>query len=293
MGAILGTAAYMAPEQARGKAVDKRADIWSFGVVLYEMLVCRRLFDGPTLSDTLAAVLKTEPDLIRVPVQARRIVERCLRKDPRQRWQAIGDVRIAIEESLAGETADLASVPPRRNVLRWAMFLLALAVAVVLAIAGVMNFRETPPESPLVRFTIAPPANGQFGIPADDGLHLAVSPDGKQIVFAALGNDGKVQLWLRPLDLHRSAAAGCERSRFPFWKPDATSIGLFADGKLWRIDVAGGPAVFLADAPFGRGGTWNDAGVIVFCPKPKRATVQGRRCRWRCQRSHTTRRRTG
>ena len=115
MGAIVGTAAYMSPEQARGKPVDRRADIWSFGVVLYEMLAGRRLFAGPTLSDTLAAVLTTEPDLNRVPVQARRIVERCLRKDPRRRWQAIGDVRIAIEESLAGEIAEPASVASREE----------------------------------------------------------------------------------------------------------------------------------------------------------------------------------
>jgi Tol biopolymer transport system component len=267
MGAIVGTAAYMAPEQARGKAVDKRADIWSFGVVLYEMLVGRRLFAGPTLSDTLAAVLKTEPDLTRVPVQARRIVERCLRQDLRQRWQAIGDVRIAIEETLAGETAEPASVPPRRNVLRWALFLLALAVAGVLASAGVMNLLATPPESPLVRFTIVPPANGRFGIRSGGGLHLAVSPDGKNIVFAGRGDDGKVQLWLRSLDSTvPRPLAGTGSAAFPFWKPDGKSIGFFAGGKLWRMDLTGGPAIFLADAPDGRGGTWNDAGVIVFCP---------------------------
>jgi Tol biopolymer transport system component len=269
MGAIVGTAAYMSPEQARGKPVDRRADIWSFGVVLYEMLAGRRLFAGPTLSDTLAAVLKTEPDLTPVPVHLRRTVERCLRKDPRQRWQAIGDVRIAIEDSLAGATAEPVSVPPRRNVLRWATSLLALAVAGALAIAGAMSFRETPPESPLVRFTIVPPANGRFGVRMGEGLYLAVSPDGKNIVFGARGNDGKVQLWLRPLDSTvPQPLAGTANAAFPFWKPDGKSVGFFAGGKLWRIDLAGGLATFLAVAPDGRGGTWNDTGVIVFCPNP-------------------------
>ena len=270
MGAIVGTAAYMSPEQARGKPVDRRADIWSFGVVLYEMLAGRRLFAGPTLSDTLAAVLTTEPNLNRVPVQARRIVERCLRKDPRRRWQAIGDVRIAIEESLAGEIAEPASVIRRRNVLPWALFLFAVALAGVLAIAGAMNFGETPPESPLVRFTVVPPANGRFAIPfsGSDGMHLAVSPDGKRIVFATIGNDGQIQLWLRLLDSTvPRPLVSTGNTPFPFWKPDGKSIGFFTGGKLWTIDVAGGTALSLADAPDPGGGTWNDAGVIVFRPK--------------------------
>ena len=289
MGAILGTVAYMAPEQARGKTVDRRADIWSFGVVLYEMLAGRRLFAGPTLSDTLAAVLKTEPDLARVPVQARRIVERCLRKDPRQRWQAIGDVRIAIEESLAGETAEPASVPPRRNVLRWAMFLLALAVAGVLAIVGVMSFREMPAESRVFRFTIAPPANGRFGIPSNDGLHLAVSPDGSRIVFAAIGNDGNVQLWIRSLDSTiPRPLAGTENARLPVlearrkvgsgFSPAANSgrlIWLAAPPCLWRMRPKGAAGPGMAPAR--------------SCSAPgKRAAVQSCRRRRRCERGDDT-----
>ena len=270
LGMILGTAAYMAPEQARGRAIDKRTDIWSFGAVLYEMLAGRPLFAGSTVADTLAAVLKAEPELTPIPVHLRRMVARCLRKDPRQRWQAIGDVRIAIDDTVAGETGEPVSVPARRHVLRWALPLLALAGAGVLAIAGVVNLRGTPSKNQLVRFTIAPPANGRFGIPfsGSEGLHLAVSPDGQHIVFATIGNDGKVQLWLRPLDSTvPRPLAGTENAPFPFWKPDGKSIGFFAGGKLWRIDVAGGPALSLADAPDPGGGTWNDAGVIVFRPK--------------------------
>ena len=133
-----------------------------------------------------------------------------------------------------------------------------------------MSFRETPPESPLVRFTIAPPANGRFGtVRMGEGLHLAVSPDGKRIVFAAIGNDGKVQLWLRSLDSTvPRPLAGTENAAFPFWKPDGKSIGFFAGGKLWRIDCGRRPRHFLWPMrPIGRGGTWNDTGVIVFRPK--------------------------
>ena len=243
IGVILGTAAYMAPEQARGQA-DKRSDIWAFGVVLYEMLTGRQLFAGSTNVDTLAAVLKAEADLNSVPAQARRLVERSLRKDPRQRWQAVGDMRIAIDEILAGGIAEPISASQRWSVIPWGML--------VVALAGIsyLYFREKPTEeTPLVRFSVAAPPNARFGVSSGGSRHFAVSPDGTRIVFAALGNDGRDQLWVRMLDSTvPRPLPGTDIARFPFWRADGSSIGFFSGGKLRRIDVTGGPATALADS---------------------------------------------
>jgi serine/threonine-protein kinase len=150
MGVIMGTAAYMSPEQARGQTVDRRADIWAFGVVLYELLTGRQLFAGPTISDTLAAVLKTDVDLAAVPAALRPVVDRCLRKDARQRWRDIGDVRVTLEE---GMPATLVAAPAaRRRILPWAIAGLALAVAVVGWFAA---WRATwPVDQPLTRLSV-------------------------------------------------------------------------------------------------------------------------------------------
>src|SRR5579871_6566128 len=182
MGMLLGTAAYMSPEQARGKPVDKRADIWAFGAVLYEMVTGRQLFQGDDITSTLAAVVLKEPDLEAVPPRIRRVLRRCLEKDPKKRLRDITGVELLLE---AG---------PQAGASRGAWWHWAVAAAgILIALAvGMVHFRETAPAARVLRYTIAVPENAQ--------LHsFAVSPDGRSVVIAA-GLNGKYQLWLRTLD---------------------------------------------------------------------------------------------
>jgi serine/threonine protein kinase len=255
-GVILGTAAYMAPEQARGKEVDRRADIWAFGVVLYETLTAHKLFHGDDLSEVLASVIKDEPKLERVPAKVQRLLRSCLQKDPKQRLQAIGDWRLLLEE------APGAAKQSSHGWLGWAV---AAVVALALAALAYVHFREIPPEARLLSTTILPPEGAIFNFSSDNNPP-AISPDGRRIVFGArLG--GKSQLWVRPLESPvAQPLAGTENATFPFWSPDSRSVAFFADRKLKRIDVAGGPALTIADVITARGGAWSPDGVIVYCP---------------------------
>ncbi len=255
-GMILGTAAYMSPEQARGKPVDKRADIWAFGIVLYEMLTGKRLFEGETVSDTLAAVLKTEPDLTQIPPKVRRLLDACLQKDPKHRLQAIGDWRLVVEDT-----------PPARNVrgskLPWAAVAGVLVVA--LLVLGFLYFHRPPEVQRVLKVSVMPPEKAHF-----DPVSLpAVSPDGRRLAFTA-GTAGKVSLWVRDLDsLFARELPGTDGAEDPFWSPDSRFIAFFAlnasGGKLKRIDVAGGPALTLSDGDWW-GGSWSKRDVIVFAP---------------------------
>jgi serine/threonine protein kinase/Tol biopolymer transport system component len=264
-GVILGTAAYMSPEQARGVAVDRRTDIFAFGSVLFEMLTGRRAFEGENIADILAAVLKVEPNWSRlpadVPPSVRRLLRRCLNKDRRRRPQAAGDVRIEIEEAnvetdvlAAGQVSPLSA---RRERAAWVIAILAAAASVVFAL---LYFRP-PSELPEMRVEVTTPQT-------PDPISLALSPDGRRLAFVASG-DGAPRLWLRALDTAAlEPLAGTERASYPFWSPDSRSIGFFASGKLKRIEIAGGPPRTLADAAEGRGGTWSVGDVIVFSPQP-------------------------
>ncbi|MGA2715640.1 MAG: protein kinase, partial [Bryobacteraceae bacterium] len=254
-GMILGTAGYMAPEQARAKDVDKRADIWAFGVVLYEMLTGQRLFEGETVSDTLAAVIKEEPDLTKVPAKVQRLLRRCLEKDPKKRLRDITGAEFLLE--------DVAPAAVTRSKLPW---IAAALFALLAAALAFVHFREKPPATTPISSAILPPETtvfdfaGQFNIPA-------LSPDGKWIVFGAHTTDGKNPLWIRPLALTTARVlAGTDGGTFPFWSPDSRYVAFFAGGKLKKIDISGGPALTLADAPLGRGGSWNTDGMILFAP---------------------------
>jgi eukaryotic-like serine/threonine-protein kinase len=248
-GMILGTAAYMSPEQARGKPVDKRADIWAFGVVLYEMLTGKQLFHGETISDTLAAVLTKEPDWAHVPVKVRRVLERCLEKDPAKRLRDISGVALLLEEQPQETTSS-------RSWLGWAVAGIFILSTLGLAI---VHFREAPPQEPSVRFQV--PLPEKVTQP-----NFKASPDGRYIALTAL-QGGRGRLWIKALDsLELRELPGTENASYPFWAPDSASIGFFAQGKLKKIAVAGGPPVTLCDATDGRGGTWNRDGVIVFSP---------------------------
>ena len=263
IGVILGTAAYMAPEQARGRSVDRRADIWAFGCVLYEMLVAKPPFDGDNIVDVLGAVARLEPDFdalpADVPPRIRRVLQLCLRKDVRQRAQAMGDVRLALDGAFETNTP---AAPPAANVharpawFAWTAFGIAALAAVALLVPAVRHWREPLPTQLSGRFNLALPQTAFF----------AVSPSGRLLVYTST-EGGSKRLWIRPLDsLDARPVLGTDDADLPFWSPDEEHLGFFALGKLKKVAVAGGPAEILCDAPSPRGGTWNRAGVIVFAP---------------------------
>ncbi len=264
IGVVMGTAAYMSPEQARGHKVDKRADIWSFGVVFYEMLAGRKLFGGDTVSDTLADVLKTDPDWSALPPDTppaiRRLLRRCLDRDRKQRLADIADARLEIDEAMGGAPGSPAVAQPR-SAWRWWTAALALLAMAGLAVA-VQHFRETTPPPLVVRFEVPAPGKANFG---DRGL--ALSPDGRQLAFIAIGADGRPMLWLRPVDsVTAHVLPGTEGTDYlPFWSPDSRSIGFSVQGKVKRIEVAGGAPQTLCEVPGAViGGSWNRDGVIIF-----------------------------
>ena len=263
-GVILGTAAYMSPEQARGKDVDKRTDIFAFGCVLFEMLTGRQAFEGEDVADILSRVLQREPDWkllpVEVPAAIKKLLRSCLEKNARNRRSDANDVRLDIESAL--KEPDAAPLPtgegaPKGRV-RAAWFAATLATAAAVALA-IPYFRSAPPAPPETRVEIVTPATA-------DPISFALSPDGRQIVFVASG-DGASRLWLRSLATTTAQPlAGTEGAVYPFWSPDSRSVGFFAGGSLKRLDIGGGAPQTLATALTGRGGTWNADGVILFAP---------------------------
>ena len=255
VGTIIGTAAYMSPEQAKGNCVDQRSDIWAFGCVLHEMLTGKAAFAGETISDILAAVIKEQPDLSATPPHLRLVIEKCLRKDARIRWQAIGDVRIALDEA---KPAPVEPGPARRSLLPWAVAAVAITLSAGLA---AVHFREQTPRPELVRFQIQPPAKTNFG------TAFALSPDGRHLAFNGAGADGRSLLWVRPLDsVDAKPLLGTEGAIFlPFWSPDSRFLVFATDGKLKKIEAGGGPPQAICDIPqIVIGGSWSPAGVILF-----------------------------
>jgi serine/threonine protein kinase len=247
-GMIMGSAGYMSPEQARGQVANKRADIWAFGVVLYEMVTGKRLFDGETVPDSLVAILKDEPDLSLAPEKTRRLLARCLEKDPKKRLRDISAAEILLE-------AEPASSAPSRSRLGMAGWFAAGALAIALAI---LYFRAPNVSAPETRVDIVTPATTA---PSS----FALSPDGRRIAFVASG-DGAQRLWVRSLDsTSAQALPGTEGVADPFWSPDSRSLGFFANSKLKRIDLGGGQPQTLADVlASATQGAWSEEGVILF-----------------------------
>ena len=270
-GMLLGTAAYMSPEQAKGKAADRRADIWAFGCVLFEMLTGKMAFGGESLADTLAAVIRAEPDWSLLPTKTpqaiRMLLRRCLQKEARQRLQAIGDARIAIEEILSGASESAAtaaniSAPLWKRTIPW-----ALCGATVVALAAIAWIYET-------QRSATAPAQAmrlQIPLPVKPPLRLsglfALSPDGEKLAFAATSTDGIPRVWIRNMDsLEMRPLAGTESvSTDLFWSPDSRFVAFDAGKHLEKIDIAGGPPEILCSldaAPVG--GSWNKEDVIIF-----------------------------
>ena len=260
-GMVLGTAAYMSPEQARGLPADHRSDIWSFGVVLCEMVTGRRLFDAETIADTIAAVLTREPDLQHVPAPLQRLISLCLTKDPRDRLRHIGDAFAIVGASSAPVLTARAHGPRR-----WAYAVALVASVAATAVVSWWAFRANGVVDSVTRFYLDAPIGASFNYTY---TATAISPDGRHIVFRVATAHEAPALWLRPMgDLEGRRLAGTDGADFPFWSPDGRSIGFFATGRLKRVDLGGSPPVTIAEAADAdtttTGGSWNADGVILF-----------------------------
>ena len=260
-GVILGTAAYMSPEQAKGRPTDRRGDIWAFGCVLYEMLTGKRAFEGEDVSDTLAAVLRADPRWAELPSDTpraiSRLLQRCLQKDPKRRLQHIGDARLELDEPDEGRSETQIAVVRKRGPI-WPF---VAATAAVAALAGFTGWALVPRPAPaeIRRYTITVPASARFTIIG--GTDVALSPDGRTLLYA----DRSFGLRVRRADgLALEPFRGTEGASAPFFSPDGAWIGFIADGKLKKIPAEGGLAVTICDAPDRSRATWGDDGSIIM-----------------------------
>jgi serine/threonine protein kinase/Tol biopolymer transport system component len=258
-GVVLGTTAYMSPEQARGQTVDKRTDIWAFACVLFEMLAGRAAFARDTVSDTIAAILENGPAWSALPSSTPprivRLLKRCLEKDPRKRLRDIADSHADLDEPREEREADVEA--PRST------WILAIAVAILVPVAGAAGWLLRPSaKSDLVqpiRATMSAPPGTTF-----DAGNSAISPDGRYLLFVASSATAR-GLWLRELSGETARRlSDADGANYPFWSPDNKSIGFFAKGALMRLDIAGGPPRKICDVPNGRGASWSATGMIVY-----------------------------
>jgi serine/threonine protein kinase/Tol biopolymer transport system component len=283
-GIVMGTVGYMSPEQVRGQEADHRADIFSFGAILYEMLAGTRAFRRETMAETMTAILKEEPPELTdaahetrgrrgmISPQLERIVRRCLEKKPERRFQSASDLGFALE-ALSSPSAGSGSSPVAKEAgwkpahpggwrerLAWivaAVLLLGLLASLPFTVA---HLRHAPVEIQTSRFFVSPPEKSTLGT-------VTVSPDGRRLAFIARDAAGKTLLWVRPLDsLAAHPLVGTDNASDPFWSPDSRFIGFFAGGKLKKVEATGGPPSTLCNAPDGRGGAWNRDDVIIFAP---------------------------
>ena len=274
-GSIVGTVQYMAPEQIEGKEADARSDIFSFGLVLYEMLAGARAFEGKTQASVVAAILALEPKPLRslnpdVPSAVERMVQRCLEKDPAERFQNAHDLKLQMQLISEMRAAGVeAAAPPkaRYSWLPWAVTAVLAVAVILLAVAYVQTLRA--PQTSVHAY-ILPPPKSEFNLRANWSGGVAISRDGRRIAFVAKNPDSDEEmLWVQSLD---SATArpmlGTENAAFPFWSYDGHYVGFFAGGKLQKIAAEGGPPQTICDAKDGRGGDWNQDDVILFTPTP-------------------------
>jgi eukaryotic-like serine/threonine-protein kinase len=266
LGVILGTAAYMAPEQAKGKPLDKRVDIWAFGCVLYEMLTGTRPFAGEDVTDTLAAIVRADPDWTALPPDTpssiRRLLRRCLEKDRRERLHDIGDARLDLKDARPDGT--FAGAQPvagvrRRTVVPWLLFTAASLAAIAIGVYA--RSMRPDPDTRDYRSVIIPPAS----LTVAPARRLQISPDGRRLAFVAPDASGRTVLWVRPVnDLEAQPLAGTAGAGAPYWSPDSRWIAFQAEGKLRKIEATGGSVSTLCDASDAPPGTWNRDDVIVL-----------------------------
>jgi serine/threonine protein kinase len=278
-GVILGTAAYMSPEQARGKPVDKLTDVWALGCVLYEMLTGQQVYPGETVSDTIAKILEREPDWSPLPGDTprpvQRLLHRCLQKDKAMRLQDVGEIRAEIDGVTSGASqvwagqptpADCETPPrPRDRTRLWKFVTAAAAVAAAVFAAAWLTTPSDPPA--LIRTAINHPQDSRFVSMGDYAGPVTISPDGKSLAFITIEGSLRRKLYVRDLEATEARfLAGTEDACFPFWAPDGRSIGYFTDTHLMRVELAGGLPITICEAINGRGGTWNQDDVILFSP---------------------------
>ena len=276
-GMILGTAAYMSPEQAKGKVVDRRADVWAFGAVLYEMLTGKQAFTGEDVTEILVSVMSKEPAFDTLPASTppaiRNLLRRCLDRNIKRRLQSAGEARIILEDVLSGavpgaDAAEAIPVAPCSSRATWIATGAAAALLLALGALSFVHFRETPPAARPARFFVGPPEKTVF---YSAPQVVTVSPDGTRLAFlAGTASAPELAIWVRPLDsLTAQLLPGTTGAGQPFWSWDSRYIAFFADGKLKKIDVSGGPPQVLCDSPnvqsgSGGHGSWNRDGVILF-----------------------------
>ena len=302
-GTILGTAAYMSPEQAKGKPLDRRTDVWSFGCVLFEMLSGKQAFSGETSTDILADVIRGEPCWQELPANTpprlAELLRRCLQKDTKQRLQAIGEARIAIEQTAAeitvaansltesmaaasnpassvyaaapaasGISAPAAAIPApaSRSPLP---LILTLLFAGLAAWFAYNYFAHLPKPASAIVTQILPPDGETFALTGNYAGPPVLSPDGRNLAFVSSNKDGLRRLWIRPLnDAKPQMIANSDGATEPFWSPDSHSLGYFNAGKMYRVDISGGSSRVVTDSTNSRGGAWSSNGTILYAPNP-------------------------
>ncbi len=252
-GAILGTAAYMSPEQARGKPADKRADVWAFGVVLYEMTTGRRPFEGETVSESLASVMKSEPDWTHVPPELRRLLRSCLEKDPKKRLRDIGDWQRQLDDPKDAR-------PGARN-RSWPAWSVAAVLAIALGVLAALHFRESAPLAAPITFQILAPATNTFM------TGLSVSRDGRRVAFTAMGADKVTRVWVRDLELlNARPVAGTEGTVGSSWSPDGRSLAFRVGRAVKRVAIDGGQVLTIfeaASADMVGSSSWSQDGSVI------------------------------
>jgi serine/threonine protein kinase len=273
-GVLMGTAAYMSPEQARGTEADKRADIWAFGVVLFEMLSGKMVYSGKTVSDILAGILAREPEWNALPKDtppaALQLMRRCLEKEAFERLRDIGEARIATERFLRGEFDAPIAVETSQIESHKELWKPAATVFLLVALASsFMWWKQANRVETMVRASINPPPGTEWDLVSARPGPVSLSPDGRQLAFVARDEAGTSLLWVQNLgDAAALPLANTEGAAYPFWSPDSKKIGFFANQKLKKVDASGSPPVTLCSAERGKGGSWNETGDIVFTPTP-------------------------